>query len=58
MEILDLYDGDVIRIGDNVKLVIDRCIDDGTSTRLGIDAPKDVLVLREELIKTDKSEVA
>ena len=58
MDILDLYDGDVIYIGDNVKLVIDRCVDDGTSTRLGIDAPKDVLVLREELIKTDKSEVA
>ena len=49
MDIYDLQDGDVIRIGDNVKLVIDRCIDDGASTRLGIEAPKDITILREEL---------
>ena len=49
MEILDIYDGDVIYIGDNVKLVIDRCVDDGKTTRLGIEAPKDITILREEL---------
>ena len=50
MDILDLYDGDVIYIGDNVKLVIDRCVDDGKTTRLGIEAPKDITILREELL--------
>ena len=52
MLVVTLYDGEYVKIGDNIKVVIDRCIDDGNSTRLGIEAPKDVSVLREEL--TDK----
>jgi len=52
MEFFDLQDVDALIIGDDIKLVIDRCIDDGLSTHLGIDAPKEVLVLREELIKS------
>jgi len=50
MLVLTLEDGEAVHIGDDIKLVIDRCIDDGNSTRLGIEAPKDIAILREELI--------
>jgi len=46
---LTLYDGEAIHIGDDIKIVMDRCIDDGNTTRLAIDAPADMKVRREEL---------
>jgi len=51
--VLTLYDGEAVRIGDEVKIVMDRCIDDGKSTRLAIDAPADMKVRREELNSYD-----
>ena len=53
MLVFNLYDGQSVHIGDDIKIVIDRCVDDGASTRIGIEAPKEVEVLREELIKKD-----
>ena len=29
MLVLTLYDGEAVRIGDDIKIVMDRCIDDG-----------------------------
>jgi len=49
MLVLTLYDGEAVHIGEDIKIVMDRCIDDGNSTRLAIEAPTDVKVLREEL---------
>jgi carbon storage regulator CsrA len=53
MLVLTLKDGESVFIGDNIRTEMDRCIDDGCSTRLRIEAPKDVIVLREELLKED-----
>jgi len=39
MLVLTLYDGEAVHIGDDIKIVMDRCIDDGNSTRLAIEAP-------------------
>ncbi|WP_281175804.1 carbon storage regulator [Marinomonas fungiae] len=47
---MTLFDGESLYIGDSIKIIIDRCVDDGNKTRLGIDAPKDVTVVRKELI--------
>ena len=55
MLVFTLYDGEFVQIGDNIRVTIDRCVDDGSSTRLGIDAPKDVKILREELSGTERS---
>lgn len=54
MLVLTLYDGEAVHIGDGIKIVMDRCIDDGNSTRLVIEAPADVKVLREELLESSK----
>jgi len=48
---MTLYDGDKLHIGDDIEIVIDRCIDDGNTTRLRIDAPREVPILREEVVK-------
>ena len=53
MLVLTLYDGQSVRIGDEIKIEMDRCIDDGNSTRLRIEAPKDVSILREELLSSN-----
>ena len=50
MLLLDLNDGDIVKIGKHISILIDRCVDDGRSTRLGVKAPKEVLILREELV--------
>lgn len=50
MLVLSLYDGEKIHIGDDIEVVIDRCVDDGNCTRLGIVASDDLVVLREELV--------
>ncbi|EOW2757847.1 Carbon storage regulator [Klebsiella pneumoniae] len=48
-----LFDGESLYIGDSIKIIIDRCVNDGNKTRLGIDAPKDVTVVRKELISRE-----
>lgn len=42
-----------IQIGDNVTITVLRI---GDTVRIGISAPKDVTILREELIKGEKNE--
>jgi carbon storage regulator len=41
--------GDKIAIGDDVILMVTRL--DGPNVKIGIDAPKEILILRRELIK-------
>ena len=48
MLVLTLYDGEAVHIGDEIKIVMDRCIDDGNSTRLAIEAPTDSEIERAE----------
>ena len=52
MLVLTLYDGESLHIGDEIRIEMDRCIDDGNSTKLRIDAPKAVKVFREELLES------
>ena len=52
MLVLTLYDGQSVHIGDDIKIEMDRCIDDGNSTRLRIEAPREVPILREELLSS------
>ena len=54
MLVITLYDGEAVHIGDDIKIVMDRCIDDGNSTRLAIEAPAEVMVLRGELLNSEK----
>ena len=56
MLVLTLYDGEAVHIGDDIRIVMDRCIDDGNSTRLAIEAPNEVKVLRSELISSETAE--
>lgn len=51
-----LKDGESVRIGDNIRIEMDRCIDDGRSTLLRIEAPRNVIILREELFKVGVSD--
>lgn len=39
MLVLKLYGGEALHIGDNIKVVMDRCVNDGNATRLQIEAP-------------------
>ncbi|NBW65117.1 carbon storage regulator, partial [bacterium] len=48
MLILSRSEGDVIHIGDGVRLVVLSC--DRKGVRLGIDAPRDVRILRGEIV--------
>ncbi len=41
-----------ILIGDNIKITVTAI--NGNQVRIGIDAPKEVKVLREELVKRDR----
>ena len=52
MLVLTLCDGQSVHIGDDIKIEMDRCIDDGNSTRLRIDAPREIPILREELLSS------
>ena len=47
MLVLARKPGERIRIGDNVVITLTRI--SGNTARIGIDAPDDVLILREEL---------
>ena len=51
MLILSRKEGEVIRIGDNIKVMIVR---NGPNTvRVGIDAPREIQIVREELEERD-----
>jgi carbon storage regulator len=56
MLILSRRDGEVIQIGDGVRLLISS-VSDGKA-RIGIEAPPDVLVLREELLPSPEDQSA
>lgn len=47
MLVLSRREGEKIRIGDSIVITVVRTI--GDKVRIGIDAPSDVLVLRDEL---------
>ena len=49
MLVLSRYSGERIKIGDNVMITIVSV--EGDKVRIGIDAPKDVAILRTEIIK-------
>jgi len=53
MLVLNLYDLERLHIGDNNTLTIDRCVDDGNATRIGIEAPREVSIMRAELVDDD-----
>jgi len=54
MLVLSRKEGERIRLGDSIVLTIVRT--SGDKVRLGIEAPPDVLVLREELQPHDEQE--
>ena len=51
MLILTRRTGEAILIGDDIKITVTAI--NGNQCRIGIDAPKEVKVLREELVKRD-----
>ena len=52
MPVLDRYKGQSIIIGDNIRItILGR---KGEEVRIGILAPKDVKIIRSELIERDK----
>jgi carbon storage regulator len=54
MPILDRYKGQSIIIGDNIRItILGR---KGEEVRIGIHAPKDVKIIRTELVARDKLE--
>lgn len=52
MLVLSRKEGERIRIGDSIVITVVRQV--GDKVRIGIDAPPDMLVLREELEKRSK----
>ncbi|MFO0923431.1 MAG: carbon storage regulator [Pirellulales bacterium] len=51
MLVLSRKEGEEIVIGDNIKIVISRI--DGNRVSVGIEAPKDVKIIRSELSGTE-----
>ena len=51
MLILSRYTHEQIRIGDDIIISVQRI--NGGQVKIGISAPKDIIVLRDELIKRD-----
>jgi carbon storage regulator len=49
MLILSRRPGDAVVIGDGIRLVVIEC--DRRGVRLGIEAPSDVRILREEIVE-------
>ena len=49
MLVLKRQDGEAIHINDNIKLIVH--IQPGQKIKIAVSAPKDVRVLRQELIK-------
>lgn len=54
MLVLSRSVGQRVMIGDNIVITV---VQTGDRVRLGIDAPKDVLILREELAQSSESSV-
>ena len=54
MLIITRKKGQSIMIGDNIEITVSK-LDDG-SVKLGIDAPKDMTILRKELYEEVKNE--
>jgi carbon storage regulator len=54
MLILSRKPGDAITIGDDIRIVVIEC--DRRGVRLGIEAPIDVRILREEIVHAIASE--
>ena len=52
MLILTRRTGEAILIGDDIKITVTAI--NGTQVRIGITAPKEVKVLRQELVERDK----
>lgn len=57
MLVLTRKRGQVVRIGDRIKVSIGRMLPDGR-IRLCIDAPKDVKIVREELVAKDAAKAS
>ena len=53
MLILQRKKGQVIHIGDNIKITVSEIGND--QVKLAIDAPRDVLIAREELLEAKKA---
>ncbi len=53
MLILRRKAGESLLLGDNIKVTVTECSNDGT--RLAIDAPKEITILREELVEASKA---
>ncbi len=49
MLVLSRRVGEVIMIGDDIRLMVTRIDCDPDTVRIGIDAPKDVIIRREEI---------
>lgn len=54
MLIITRKKGDSLMIGDDIEITISK-IDDG-SVKIGINAPKDIVILRKELYEAIKNE--
>jgi carbon storage regulator len=54
MLILTRMEGQKILIGDDITIVVTG-LSGGLQVKLGIDAPRDVLVMREELLEREPS---
>lgn len=52
MLVLSRGQGEWIRIGDNIRIQIVRT---GPKVRVGIEAPKEMIILREELIDVQEN---
>ena len=52
MLVLSRRVGETINIGDDIKITVTAI--NGNQCRIGIDAPKEVKVLRQELVGRDK----
>lgn len=57
MLVLTRKTGQVVRIGDRIRVTLGRMMPDGR-VRLCIDAPKDVKIVREELVARDAAKAS
>lgn len=46
-----------IRIGENITIVVTRIDSDGRKVSLGIEAPREMVILREELVSKNTSTI-
>ena len=55
MLVLSRKPSEVIYIGDDIKITVLRI--GPNSVRIGVDAPEDMVIVREELVVSDETEV-